>query len=221
MKRFLTSCVIVLIAVGLPAVALGKGKGNQSTKAGKHKGEQKQLDVDISFSGSSGTTVTDSEDITFSFWGYSYSQDKVYPKEYWGSYPLYFFGDKVGVTVKVTNNGPRRRAKLRIKTEAYVLKTDGSNGAALTEPSSREITVRRGETRTIDASFTADAPDATTSGLDRFIVKVLHPNEGGGPGNEEPALIFSKEGIFCPPNLKEKAEDEQDDEDVTGSISLD
>ena len=39
------------------------------------------------------------------------------------------------------------------------------------------------------------------SGPDRFIVKVLHVNEGGGMGNEEPGLMLSKEGLFCPPEF--------------------
>ena len=107
----------------------------------------------------------------------------------------------VGITVTITNRGPRRTAKLRIRTEAYVLRTDGTNGPELTEPREIDIEVARGQTVVIDASFTVPYSPLLDSGLDRFLVKVSHPNEGGGPGNEDPALIMVGEGVFCPPEL--------------------
>ena len=51
-------------------------------------------------------------------------------------------------------------------------------------------------------SFKAEYNPGAESGLDRFLVKVLHMNEGGGPGNAEPALIMIKEGVFCPPDIQ-------------------
>jgi len=167
--------------------------------AGNHKGEQKQLDARIDFSGSCGTTITNSEGIFYHFWGYCFKEDKVYPPKYWGSWPLYFFGTKIPVKVTVKNNGPRAKAKIRIKTEAYCLLPDGSNGGALMEPKTIDVEVLKGEEKVIDASFVTEYAAGTESGLDRFIIKVLHINEGGGKGNPEPALIMSKEGVFCPP----------------------
>ena len=43
----------------------------------------------------------------------TFHEDKVYPPQYWGDFPLYFFGSKVGASVTVTNNGPRAKEKLR------------------------------------------------------------------------------------------------------------
>ncbi|MCD6422724.1 MAG: hypothetical protein J7L42_01215, partial [Elusimicrobia bacterium] len=159
--------------------------------AGNHKGEAKQLDVRIEFSGSYGTTITNSEGIFYHFWGYCFKEDKIYPPKYWGAFPLYFFGTKVPVKVIVKNNGPRAKAKIRVKVEAYCLLTDGSNGTSLMEPKTIEVVVAKGEQRIIDASFVAQYVEGADSGLDRFIVKVLHINEGGGKGNPEPALVMS------------------------------
>lgn len=168
---------------------------------GPHLGERLQLEVEIVFSQEFGETVTDACGTHYHFGDFVIDEDKVYPEEYWGTYPLYFFGTEVGVTVTVTNPGPRAREKLRIRTEAYVLLTDGSNGAQLAAPREIDVEVERGETVTIDASFTAEYdPNAVgmEGGLDRFIVTVLHPNAG----NDDSAVIMTKEGIFCPPEIE-------------------
>jgi hypothetical protein len=182
---------------GLLAFALGPALF--ADRAGNHTGEQKQLDVDIAFSDEYGYTLTNPDGTYYCYWGTTVYEDKVYPEAYHGIYPLYFFNTRVGVTVTVTNNGPRRKAKLRIRTEACVLRTDGSNGAPLTVPREIDIEVARGETRVIDASFIAQPSADTESGLDRFLVKVSHPNAGEGSDGNTPALILMKEGIFCPP----------------------
>ena len=169
---------------------------------GPHLGEREQLEVDIAFSQESGETVTDEEGIHYHFDGLVMSENKIYPSEYWGTYPLYFFGSEVGATVTITNNGPRRVAKLRVETEAYVLLTDGSNGAELAPPQSFDVEVGLDETVTVDASFTAefDASAANMeSGLDRFLVKVYHMNAGGKA--DHAGLIMVAEGVFCPPEL--------------------
>lgn len=168
-------------------------------KQGKHVGEQNMLDVDIQFSNSYGETITNADGIFYHFYGMVIHENKVYSSKYWGEFPLYFFGTTTGVTVKVTNNGPSAKAKVRIQTEANVLRTDGSNGVTLAEARVIDVEVARGETKTIDASFVAQYVPGAESGLDRFTVKVSHMNEGGGKGNPEPALIMVKEGVFCPP----------------------
>ena len=169
-------------------------------KGGIHYGERQMLDVDIQFSGSAGTTITNASGIFYYYGVHVIKENKVYPPEYWGEYALYFFGTKVPVTVTVRNSGPRAKAKIRVKTEAYCLHTDGSSGVALMSPMVIDVEVGRGETKTIDSSFVCGYTAGAESGLDRFTVKVLHMNRGGGKGNLEPALIMSKEGVFCPPD---------------------
>ncbi|MHC5054321.1 MAG: hypothetical protein ACYTKD_06350 [Planctomycetota bacterium] len=171
---------------------------SEADDPGPQFGELKQLRVDIAFSGASGSTVTDENGITYTVGSWVSSEDKVYPSEYWGTYPLYFFGNEVGVTVTVTNLGPRQTFRLVVRTEAYCLQTDGSNGATLLAPTDVEIEVSRDQTVQVDASFTASYVPGAESGLDRFIVKVLHPNVVDSPG-DEPALILQKEAVFCPP----------------------
>ena len=180
---------------------------SEAEEPGPHFGELKQLSVNIAFSGASGTTVTDESGITYSAGGWSVSEDKVYPSEYWGTYPLYFFGQEVGITVTVTNLGPRQKFNLVVRTEAYCLRTDGSNGATLLAPNDTEIEVLCGETVVVDSSFTADFVSGAESGLDRLIVKVLHPNVVDSPSGDEPALILQKEAIFCPPEEGSAGED--------------
>lgn len=173
------------------ALVLGRTRG--------HTGERKMLAANISFFNSSGKTVTNSNGVFYHYYGRVVHENKVYPSKYWGEYPLFFVGNSAGIKVTVSNKGPRAKIKLRVITECYTLRTDGSNGMTLMEPGIVDFVVNRGETKTIDASFAIQYQPGMESGLDRFIVKLLHINEGGGPGNNEPALIMQKEGVFCPP----------------------
>lgn len=172
------------------------------TAAGNHTGEQAMLDVDIQFLNSYGTTVTNAQGTFYNYYGMTFREDKVYPSQYWGTYALYFFDGPTTINVRVTNKGPRAKAKIRIKTEAYVLRTDGSSGASLMTPRTIDIELAKGETRNIDASFVLPYNPSLESGLDRFLVKVLHINEG--VSGREPGLIMVKEGVYCPPEYIKK-----------------
>ncbi len=193
MRRILSLILIPLFTVAVYSPS--------ARSAGKHKGENKQFSVDIAFSGEFGETVTDSQGTTYSFWGYSIFEPKIYPEEYWGEFPLYFWNTHIGVAVTITNHGPRNRMKLKVIREAYTLRTDGTNGVALIKPYTINVTLGRGETATIDSSFAAHYVAGAESGLDRFLVKIVHVNSGKGSGDEEPGLIAVKEGIFCPPEI--------------------
>jgi hypothetical protein len=173
----------------------------EASAAGKHTGERRQLDVKITFWGEYGQTVTDESGTEFRRYGGSVRRDdtKIYPSEYWGMFPLYFFDRPTGITVTITNNGPRRKAKLAIVREAYHLGTDGTSGLSLAEPVRTEIVVARGQTVEIDASFIVWQMPESQSGLNRFLVKVLHLNKGAAGGATEPGLIAVEEGVFCPP----------------------
>lgn len=173
-------------------------------KAGQHKGEVKQLAVDLTFDGAYGTTVTDALGIHYNFYGISIHEDKIYPSQYWGTFPLYFFGTRVGATVTVTNNGPRAMEKLRVTTQMFVLNTDGSSGVKLAPDVVKEFWVEKGQTQVIDASVTPQYVPGADSGLDRIVILVQHPNDGGGPGNDYPALIMAKEAVLCPPAVQNK-----------------
>jgi hypothetical protein len=175
---------------------------SEQYKAGEHSGEVKQLAVDLQFSGASGSTTTNAQGIFYNFWGITLSEPKIYPTQYWGTVPLYFFGQNVGATVTVTNNGPRATEKLRITTQVYVLNTDGGSGVKLAQDRVSEFSVAKGETKVVDASFTPQFVPGADSGLDRVVILVQHPNEGGGPGSLYPALIMAKEAVLCPPAIE-------------------
>jgi hypothetical protein len=174
-------------------------------KAGAHVGEKKQLAVDLQFSGAFGSTTTNQGGINYNFYGMSIHEDKVYLPQYWGTFPLYFFGSRVGTNVTVTNNGPRAKEKLRITVQVYGLNLDGSNGAKLAPDTVTDFWVNNGETKNVDASFVPQFVPGADSGLDRVVILVQHVNEGGGPGNDYPALIAAYEAVLCPPSVQHKA----------------
>lgn len=135
-----------------------------------------------------------------------YYEDKVYIPKYRGTYPLYLMGMQVGVTVSVTNKGPRKRTKLRIGTECYTLHTDGANGLPLADPQEYDVIIEHGETKVIDASFYAGVVPDEESGLDRFIVKLWRSDgddddddDGDDDDDDQSQPFMTKEGIFCPP----------------------
>lgn len=175
-------------------------------KAGQHNGELKQLQADVVFSGAYGVTTTDAGGITYNFWGLSQHEDKVYPRQYWGSFPLYFFDLPVLSEVIVSNLGPRQSFRIRVTQQEYALNLDGSNGVKLADDVVREFDVAKGETQRLDMSFTPRFVPGADSGLDRIVILVQHINQGGaGQGNPYSALILAKEAILCPPDLRNSA----------------
>jgi hypothetical protein len=198
MKRSLIVCIAVLIAVAFVlSTALGSegrnGTRRQITQPVKNdlpgqdnkceRGEQKvPLTINVTFSKQSGKTVTDQYGTCYNVWGYSFFEPKIYPPAYWGVFPLYFFGDNVGVTVSVSNQSSSRKAKLLLRTECYCLNTDGSNGVKLMTPREFETTVNAGESKVIDASFYAEYTPYADSGLDRFLVKAYNAPAADGDG---------------------------------------
>lgn len=167
-KQIILSCVAVVLAV---ATVQARNPGSVS-KDGWHTGERQNLDIDIAFHGAYGETVTDGEGTTYSYYGQSHHEAKVYPPEYWGVFPLYFFGTPVGITVSIENKSAVNTAHLSVGTECYVLKADASNGGTLLSPGSFYMDVEPGQTKTFDASFNAEYSDDLESGLDRFLVKI-------------------------------------------------
>ena len=118
-NRIFALMAVLVCAAGISSV---------SGKPPKHAGERKMLEVDIEFLRPSGWTVTSAQGVSYNYSGRVITENKVYPPQYWGRYPLYFEGNPAYIKVTVTNRGPRAKAKLQVKTEAYVLRTDGSSG---------------------------------------------------------------------------------------------
>ena len=196
---FLVMACLALSVIAKPGTSSIVDKPVRDLHGGNHVGEVMQLEVDVAFTDSYGDTMTDEYGTFYHVWGNVYYEDKVYTPEYWGVFPLYFFDTTVGIEVNVKNLGPRKKANLRVRTEAYCLNTDGTSGVELTPKQEHDVSLERGESASLDCSFMAEFVEGADSGLDRLVVKILHPNSGGGPGNSDPALIMMKEAIFCPP----------------------
>jgi hypothetical protein len=172
--RLITAILtVVCFATCMTADARSQKVKTETTRKGDQQlGTPVELDVGISFSANSGQTITDSDGTTFVYYGLRCWEDKIYPPEYWGVFPLYFFGRRVGINVSIRNESETQDANLRVTTECYCLRTDGGNGAQLLPLQSREVTVAASETTNIDASFVGEFVEGAESGLDRFLVKI-------------------------------------------------
>jgi len=173
MKKF-TIFTVLLTAVCLClSVTYAKDAMVRDIRKGgaDNRGEDITLDINISFSANAGETITDENGTTYCFYGYRSWEEKIYPPEYWGVFPLYFFGQRVGINVTVKNEG-NDDVKLRVVTECYCLNTDGGNGAQLLAPQEQEILIAGNQTESLDGSFVASYVEGADSGLDRFLVKV-------------------------------------------------
>lgn len=187
MKRILGILLLVYFSMSLSLVLAGRndasGDAGDKTRmrgtADKTEAveEAVQLAVDVAFSGESGATITDENGTCYTAYGQAWYEDKVYIPQYWGVFPLYFFGDQVGVTVTVHNESVSRKAKLKLRADCFVLKADGSNGEALMTGAEYQTTLLAGETKVIDASFNPDGTPTTESGLDRFLIKAFQVEE--------------------------------------------
>ncbi len=71
---------------------------------GNHNGEVCQLEVSVSFYGQYGETVTDENGTFYNVFGYTFFEPKIYPPQYWGVFPLYFFDAPTGIRVSVIIN---------------------------------------------------------------------------------------------------------------------
>lgn len=191
-KKTLMYLLLCLFTVN--SVSYGRSLRRIRSRTTRHTGELKMLEANIEFLNPLGQTVTNSDGITYYFQGLEFHEDIVYIPEYWGTYPLYMPGYQVPIKVTVTNKGPRAKAKLSIKMECYTIDTNGSNGTSLMQPQIIEVTVNRGETKVIDASFLL--PQIAKE-LNRFTIKLYHHQNA----NNEASLITTKEGVFCPPEI--------------------
>lgn len=180
--------LIVLLLTNAPLIF--SKPSNQGM--GKHIGENKMLETDIYFFSPRGTCRTDNTGITYIIDGNELHLDIVYPSKYWGTFPLYLPGNEVPVKFTVTNKGPRAKAKLSAKMEAYVLNTDGSNGPLLAPPQVIDFEVLKNNTEIVDASFILPMQGKN---LNRVIIKLYHHQNT----KNDASLIMIKEAVFCPP----------------------
>lgn len=148
-------------------------------KTAEQRGEPVSLEVNIEFFGEYGETVTDENGTSYHMYGETFYEDKVYPPEYWGVFPLYFWDTEVGITTTVRNTSDSRDTTVRMTTESYCLGTDGSNGAELAPKTATNVTLAAGTEKVIDTSFIVGYTPDADSGLDRFIIKLFNVEDDG------------------------------------------
>lgn len=178
------SLAFVCIAAAFVAfIIVSSAEGRGGRRTGRERitvpenndewGDTLELAVDIAFSGEYGQTITDETGTRYCFAGQVFYENKVYPPEYWGVFPMYFEGTQVGVGIDVENASESRKADVLVRNECYCLRTDGGNGAALMTPTTDSVDIDRGAALSIDGSFIAVAVPGMESGLDRFTVEVF------------------------------------------------
>lgn len=178
MKKSLFVCFAAALLLACGAAFGQTSRTRQPADARKVSDTQAgtvNIDVNVGFSGQSGVTITDENGTFYNCMGWSFFEPKVYPPEYWGVFPLYFFGDVVGVSLTVTNLDASTQADVRLRRECYCLRTDGSSGGALAVPAQNDVAVAPSQTAFLDGSFAVDYWADSEDGLDRFLTKVYLP----------------------------------------------
>jgi hypothetical protein len=169
---------------------------------GQHLGEADKIQATVTFLSPAGQTTTNASGITYNWgWGSDF-ETKIYPSNYWGTYPLYFVGTTMKFSVTLTNTAAKgsKKFKIRIKADNNVLETNGSAGPMLA-PSQEWIvaSLAPGETATLPGSiFIAPDPNLP-SGLDLTTISIFHLNEGD---NTNAGLIKKEIAVWCPPHAR-------------------
>src|SRR3989338_1623838 len=131
-------------------------------------GQAGGLQVSVNFLNPSGHTYADASGIHYNLWDYYLINENLYYKSStWGQlYPLYFLGQTVDFTVKVTNVAPGKRSyRLRVIGLANELRPPFTIGHALTGPQEWIVLLGPGETKTLMGHIALTDPN-TSSGLD-------------------------------------------------------
>lgn len=174
-----------------------------ASAAGLHRGENKTFDVAVEFLAPAGQTTTDASGITYRSGSWSHSEPKVYARDLWGTYPLYFVGQMMRFRVTLRNKSARGSKKLKVRIEALnrVLETGGTLGAPIGQTFAWEIDdLRPGQETAKEFSVFIDPRADLPSGLDATKVRILHLNGGA---NADAGLIREELAVWCPPALKD------------------
>lgn len=183
-------------------LALGLSFPQSAFAAGAHKGEESKVQAVVTFNHPLGSTTTNASGTFYDFGGYQIFEPKVYPSEYFGTFPLYFVDDFMHYSIAVSNTAPKGGKKFKLKITAVhrVLQTDGSLGMQVS-PTQEFIVddLRPGETRMINASAFIPMQDGLESGLDMTTIRIQHLNNGA----DDAALIKECTAVWCPPSLED------------------
>lgn len=194
-------------AIGFIGVAVlcGGLSASYARAAGEHLGEADNIQAQVTFLGNAGLTTTDAAGTTYrvAAWNWSTFEPKIYPSNYWGTFPLYFIGTTMSFNVTLTNTATQgnKSFKVRVRASNNVLETSGLLGMQIAAPQEWVVdSLRPGETRVLPGSIFIAYDPNLPSGLDITKVQIFHLNEGS---NQDAALIKEALAVWCPPSLKD------------------
>lgn len=185
-----------LMSVLLPLLSFVPAPGSLFA-AGMHAGEADKISAEVSFLNPAGRTTAGSQGITYNAGGWSMTEAKFYPPDFFGTYPLYFFGTTMNFNVVLANRTTQGKKSFKVRVEAlsHVLETSGAPGQPLAAPQEWVVeSLGPGETKTLQGSVALFDP-SVPSGLDITRIRVSHLNEGA----EGAALIKEVKAVWCPP----------------------
>ncbi|MDP3962896.1 MAG: hypothetical protein Q8Q39_00140 [bacterium] len=189
----------MLLAAGS---AMASDPARLDSKTGNHAGEEINLRYAVEYLDPLGVTIADADGITYAPFSYAPSyESKVYPTQYFGSYPLYFSGMTLHFRVHITNTDRRMFRNLQLLAWQEWLHESGGSGEAFAEPNLNEWFVdalQPGQTIVLEGT---SAIPFGPSGLDQTHLQIIHRNgddslqiNGGG----EIIVDDPQAGIWCP-----------------------
>ena len=206
-------------------------------KQSKDLGQGLKMEFSVAYLDPWGHTVADAGGIHYYHdrlsldWGINpplvNHESKILPSQYWGSYPLYYTGQTMHYTIRLTNAGNRKLKRLTVVAIQEFLNTAGQIGVRIGSDAVRDwfiAKLEKGESVTLEGSIAIPSTDIE-SGLDQTHIQVFKSKKGEREGADESVdegerqearhhnhghenakktdrLIFEdiQAGIWCPPS---------------------
>jgi hypothetical protein len=175
---------------------------------GKHIGDGEPLSWKIEYLDAWGRTFVDAAGGHFFHdrccGGFqTYDPSWIYPQQYYGQYPMYYFGTTMRYRITLTNNSNRTYNNLRVVAIQEYLTNDNTWGEWLTPDAAKDWYLPHlggGESVTFEGTLYLGVGSDTHGGLDQTHLQVQHWNPGGGiPGAGSVIIDDAQANIFCPP----------------------
>lgn len=204
-----------LLAIGLLTAVVFARPASASTLLGpidnlqgKHIGDGEPLSWKIEYLDAWGRTYVDATGGHFFHdrccGGFeTYDPSWIYPTQYYGEYPMYYFGTTMRYRITLTNNAKRSYMNLRVVAIQEYLTNNNTWGEWLTPDAAKDWYVpelRGGQSITFEGTLYLGVGSDTHGGLDQTHLQVQHWNPGGGiPGAGSVIIDDAQANIFCPP----------------------
>jgi hypothetical protein len=198
MKSLLPLIPVLFVSLVLPVSA-----------AGAHAGEAPKITATLDFLAAQGWSTTDSSGITYYFGGTSTFEQKVYPAEYWGTFPGYYYGTTMHYHINLNSNMPQGKKPYKIKVQAIsnVLNETVNGGGLGAEIGTSEtwevIDLLSGQAQTLTGTVVIPNDGSLPSGLNVTRIIISHLNNANDPDEDDSVagLVDVTYNCWCPPPL--------------------